>query len=42
MSKGSPMTSCVDRAVSALSTDGTLAKLDKRWIASAGSVPELH
>jgi polar amino acid transport system substrate-binding protein len=42
MSKGSPIASCVDRAVSALNTDGTLAKLNKRWIASAGSVPVLR
>jgi polar amino acid transport system substrate-binding protein len=42
MSKGSPLTSCVDHAVSSLRSDGTLTKLDKRWIASASSVPELH
>jgi polar amino acid transport system substrate-binding protein len=42
MSKGSPLTSCVDRAVSSLRSDGTLTKLDKRWIAAASSVPELH
>jgi polar amino acid transport system substrate-binding protein len=42
MSKGSPLTSCVNRAISSLRTDGTLTKLDKRWIASANSVPELH
>jgi polar amino acid transport system substrate-binding protein len=42
MSKGSPLTSCVDRAVSSLRSNGTLTKLDKRWIASASSVPELH
>jgi polar amino acid transport system substrate-binding protein len=42
MSKGSPLTGCVDRAVSSLRADGTLTKLDQRWIASANSVPELH
>jgi polar amino acid transport system substrate-binding protein len=42
MSKGSPLTGCVDHAISALHSDGTLTKLDKRWIASANSVPELH
>jgi polar amino acid transport system substrate-binding protein len=42
MSKGSPLTSCVDRAVSSLRSNGTLTKLDKRWIASASSVPVLH
>jgi polar amino acid transport system substrate-binding protein len=42
MSKGSPLTGCVDRAVSSLRANGTLTKLDKRWIAAASSVPELH
>jgi polar amino acid transport system substrate-binding protein len=42
MTKGSPIASCVDHAVGELNTDGTLAKLDKRWIASAGSVPVLR
>jgi polar amino acid transport system substrate-binding protein len=38
----SPLTQCVDRAVSALRADGTLASLSNRWIASAASVPVLH
>ena len=42
LSKGSALTSCVDRAVQALSSDGTLASLSHRWIASAQSVPVLH
>lgn len=42
LSKGSKLTSCVDQAVNALRSDGTLAALDKRWIASAASAPELH
>ena len=42
LSKGSKLTSCVDRAVNGLRSDGTLAALDKRWIASAASAPELH
>jgi polar amino acid transport system substrate-binding protein len=42
MSKGSKLTACVDTAVSALRADGTLAALDKRWIASAADAPELH
>jgi polar amino acid transport system substrate-binding protein len=41
LTKDSPLTSCVDKAVSALRADGTLAALNKRWIASAASVPEL-
>jgi polar amino acid transport system substrate-binding protein len=42
LSKGSALTPCVDRAVAALSADGTLAALSHRWIASAASVPVLH
>jgi polar amino acid transport system substrate-binding protein len=42
MTKGSPLASCVDRAVDTLRSDGTLAQLDKRWIAAANSVPVLH
>jgi polar amino acid transport system substrate-binding protein len=42
LSKGSGLTSCVDRAVSALQANGTLDALSRRWIASAASVPVLH
>jgi polar amino acid transport system substrate-binding protein len=42
LSKGSGLTPCVDRAVTALSADGTLAALSHRWIASAASAPVLH
>jgi polar amino acid transport system substrate-binding protein len=42
LSKGSKLTSCVDQAVNALRSDGTLTALAKRWIASAASAPELH
>jgi polar amino acid transport system substrate-binding protein len=42
LSKGSKLTACVSQAVNALRSDGTLAALDKRWIASAASAPELH
>ncbi len=42
LSKGSGLTACVDKAVNALRANGTLAALDKRWIASEASVPELH
>jgi polar amino acid transport system substrate-binding protein len=38
----SRLTSCVDRAVSALRADGKLASLSNRWIASAASVPVLR
>jgi len=42
LSKGSKLTACVDRAVTTLRADGTLAALDRRWIASAASVPVLR
>ena len=42
LSKGSGLTPCVDRAVSALQANGTLGALSRRWIASAASVPVLH
>ena len=42
LTKGSKLTPCVNQAVNALQSDGTLAALDKRWIASAANVPVLH
>ncbi len=41
LGKGSKLTPCVSQAVNALQSDGTLAALNKRWIASAANVPEL-
>ena len=40
LDKGSPLTSCVSQAVDALRKDGTLAKLEKKWLSNAGA-PEL-
>ncbi|HEX2705864.1 MAG TPA: ABC transporter substrate-binding protein [Candidatus Lustribacter sp.] len=40
LSKGSPLTTCVTRAVDALRADGTLARLVAAWLSSAGA-PEL-
>ncbi len=42
LSKGSGLTPCVDRAVAALSVNGTLSALSHRWIASVASAPVLH
>jgi polar amino acid transport system substrate-binding protein len=42
LAKGSPLTSCVDKAVGQLRAKGVLAQLSKRWISSAAQVPELH
>lgn len=40
LDKGSPLTPCVTQAVDALRSDGTLAKLEKQWLAEQGA-PEL-
>lgn len=37
LDKGSKLTSCVSKAVDALKADGTLAKLEKQWLADAGA-----
>ncbi len=42
LAKGSGLTPCVDRAVNQLRANGTLAALNHRWIAAAGSVPVLR
>jgi polar amino acid transport system substrate-binding protein len=42
LTKGSKLTPCVNQAIGALQADGTLTALNKRWIASAANVPELH
>ena len=42
LGKGSGLTSCVSQAINALQANGTLTALNKRWIASAANVPELH
>ena len=42
LTKGSGLTSCVDKAIGSLQAGGTLAALSKRWIASAADVPELR
>jgi polar amino acid transport system substrate-binding protein len=38
---GSPLTTCVSQAVDQLRQDGTLAVLEKQWLASTGGAPEL-
>jgi polar amino acid transport system substrate-binding protein len=42
LSKGSALTPCVDKAVTALRANGTLAAVTTRWISSANSVPVLR
>jgi polar amino acid transport system substrate-binding protein len=41
MELGSDLAPCVNRAVSALKDDGTLAQLEQRWMSQAAGVPEL-
>jgi polar amino acid transport system substrate-binding protein len=38
---GSPLTGCVSQAVDQLRRDGTLAALEKEWLAGTGGAPEL-
>ncbi len=42
LTKGSGLTKCVDKALGALKSNGTLSQLSNQWIASAASVPVLH
>jgi polar amino acid transport system substrate-binding protein len=41
LDKGSPLTACVSKAVDTLRNDGTLAVLEKTWLAGTGGAPEL-
>ncbi|MEV7422741.1 ABC transporter substrate-binding protein [Streptomyces sp. NPDC091212] len=41
LDKGSPLTACVTRAVDGLRADGTLAALEKKWLADAVDAPVL-
>jgi polar amino acid transport system substrate-binding protein len=41
LDKGSPLTRCVSKAVDQLRQDGTLAVLEKTWLAGKGGAPEL-
>jgi polar amino acid transport system substrate-binding protein len=42
LDKGSSLTGCVSKAVDTLRNDGTLAVLEKTWLASTGGAPELQ
>jgi len=41
LDKGSPLTGCVSKAVDGLRSDGTLAALQKKWLADTAGAPEL-
>ena len=42
LDKGSSLTQCVTKAVDALRKNGTLAKINQRWLTSAAGAPVLH
>jgi polar amino acid transport system substrate-binding protein len=42
LDKGSPLTSCVSKAIEALKANGTLAKIQDKWLAKAGKAPVLQ
>ncbi|GAA0471761.1 amino acid ABC transporter substrate-binding protein [Actinoplanes capillaceus] len=42
LDRGSPLTGCVSRAVDQLRQDGTLAVLEKTWLAGSAGAPELQ
>jgi polar amino acid transport system substrate-binding protein len=41
LSKGSPLTSCLTKAVDALRSAGTLDALQKQWLTSTAGAPVL-
>ncbi|MEV5436245.1 ABC transporter substrate-binding protein [Streptomyces sp. NPDC052682] len=41
LDKGSPLTSCVSKAVDALRQDGTLARIEQQWLSHAVDAPVL-
>ena len=42
LDKGSPLTTCVSKAVDALKEDGTLEKIEDEWLSQAGNAPVLQ
>lgn len=42
LEKDSPLTACVDQALAALTSDGTLDQLETKWLSDVVSVPELQ
>jgi polar amino acid transport system substrate-binding protein len=42
LQQGSPLTQCVNAALSALRADGTLTQIQDRWLNQAAHAPELH
>lgn len=42
LAKGSPLTSCVSKAIKALKANGKLAKIQDKWLAQVGKAPVLQ
>ncbi|HWC35689.1 MAG TPA: ABC transporter substrate-binding protein [Mycobacteriales bacterium] len=42
LAKGSPLTSCVSKAVELLKSDGTLAAIESKWLAKEANAPVLR
>ena len=42
LTKASPLTSCVSKAVDALRADGTLTALQQQWLTTSAGAPELN
>jgi polar amino acid transport system substrate-binding protein len=42
LDKGSPLTSCVSKAVTALHGNGTLGRIQDKWLAQVANAPVLH
>ena len=42
LAKGSPLTSCVDKAIAALKSNGTLAQIQTTWLSDKANAPVLH
>ena len=40
--KGNPLRDCVDQAIAELTSDGTLAALEKQWLSDVVNVPVLQ
>jgi polar amino acid transport system substrate-binding protein len=42
LAKGSPLTSCVSKAINTLRSNGSLAKIQQKWLAKEGNAPVLQ
>jgi polar amino acid transport system substrate-binding protein len=42
LAKGSPLTSCVSKAINTLRSNGSLAKIQDKWLAKEGNAPVLQ